>query len=170
MTTLLMLMLAAAPVEVSAPEATQGAPGAAVVAAGTGVLTVSTLAAFTATVAIHLIPFSVDGRPNAWVTSSGLLAALGVHFAISHLGVPWLTSLLRPQNDVATLRETAWRSSRWAMLAGAVGAATTFVGAGLEESSFGRGQGVMVTGLLVTVASLIAFDVLEALGAWSALR
>jgi len=44
------------------------------------------------------------------------------------------------------------------------------VGAGLEESSFGRGQAVMITGILVCLVSMVAWDVLEASGAWEAVR
>jgi hypothetical protein len=133
-------------------------------------LAASTGAAMTSGVAVHGVPFSAIGRPSPWVTNVGLLVALGVQFTLAHLAVPAVASLLRPEHDVDTVREKAWAWSRWPLAAGALGTLTYSVGAALEQSQWGRGDAVMATGLIITVLSLIVFDVLEGVATWGAVR
>lgn len=146
--------------------------GNSVVVIGSSVLLLaaSTTAAISSGVAVHGVPFSAIGRPSPWVTNVGLLVALGVQFTLAHLAVPAVASLLRPEHDVDTVREKAWAWSRWPLAAGALGTLTYTVGAALEQSQFGRGDAVMATGLIITVLSLIVFDVLEGVATWGAVR
>ncbi len=109
------------------------------------------------------------GRPSPFVSAAGFGLALALNFALTHLLIPQLVMFgdteLRA-GDVTAAREEAWRRSRWALLGSGLGLVTTFVGAGLEQAEFGRGQGVMLAGLLVMFVGVIVADVLEATGAW----
>lgn len=136
----------------------------------TAVLLTTTTVALATLVAVHMAPLAIEGRPNPWVTAGGLGAMVGVNFGLSHLAVPWLASTFRGDADTATLRGESFRITRWALIPGAVGAITYAVGAGLENASFGRGQGVMIAGALTSVLSMVVFDVVAAVAGWSVHR
>jgi hypothetical protein len=161
--------LALAPVESPAALPAQGdATGrlVAFVATSTALSAVATGLGVGAGVWLHSVPFDVTGRPNPWVTTGALAVALGLNAALTHLAVPWVAGALRWSSDAARVREVTWQSARWALAGGAVGALTFAVGAGLEQSSFGRGQSVMLVGVVLGVLSLFAWDVVEAVAAW----
>lgn len=109
------------------------------------------------------------GQPEPYLTPAGFALSLGLNFALMHLLVPSLTSIGNTDaraGDADSARREAWNDARWGLLGSAAGLATMFVGAGLERASFGRGQGVMLAGMLTMLVSTIATDVLEAVGAW----
>lgn len=109
------------------------------------------------------------GRPEPLITATGFALSLGLNFALTHLVVPWLTALGNTDGragDPTAARLEAWNAARWGLVASAAGLATTFIGAGVERASFGRGQGVMLAGLVIMLAGTLATDVLEAVGAW----
>jgi hypothetical protein len=179
MTWVLVLLLAAEPavepmplVPALAPAAVEHATLQSVGLAGSTVLLLaaSTGAAFVAGGTLHGLPLAVNGRPNPWASDLGLLVGLGVEFALAHLALPAVAALWRPEHDAAAIRAQAWTFSRWPLAAGALGVVTFTVGAALEESRWGRGDGVMAAGLLVTVLSLLVFDVVEGLATWGAVR
>lgn len=167
---LVLVLLAAEPAVEVKPVEHSAANAVAVIGSTVGVLAVATGAALSSGVAVHGAPFSAVGRPNPWVTNVGLLVALTVQFTIAHLAVPWVATLLRPEHDVDAVREKAWGWSRWSLAAGAIGTLTYTVGAALEQSRWGRGDAVMAAGLVVTVLSLLVFDVLEGVATWGAVR
>jgi len=130
----------------------------------------TTLVAIAAGVLVHAIPLMVDGRPRPWLTPEALALSVGLNASVTHALLPFIAGHLGEAKPPDVIRQSAWAKSRWALLGGGVGVATLGVGAGLEESSFGRGQAVMITGILVCLVSMVAWDVLEASGAWEAVR
>jgi hypothetical protein len=163
---LFLLMLAAAP-----PEAAEVPPlgHAAFVATAVGVsLGAGALSVYLGTRPQDAV-VQATGRPQPLVSAAGFGLSLGLNFALMHLFVPWLSGLGDVDGssaDAALVRAEAWRHARWPLLASAAGLVATFVGAGLEQERFGRGQGVMLVGLGVMFFGTIVTDVLEAVGAW----
>lgn len=135
--------------------------------AATGITAASTAVAIGVGVLLHSVPYSIDGRPNPWVTTGGFAVAVGLNAALTHLAVPLVAQALRQTGTVADLRDHAWKTSRWALLGGGVGVATFALGSALEQSSFGRGQGVMAAGAVLSVLALLVWDVLEIVQTWA---
>lgn len=159
----------AEPVEVARVEPVPPLRTAGYVASSLGLAAVAGAASIFTAVTIHQAPVQGNGRPEPFVTATGLVAALGVHFALVHWLVPELTRLGNTSaalGDVTAARARAWELGRWAWLGGALGAASTMIGAGIEHASFGSGQGVMLGGLVAVFFSALAADVLEIVGAW----
>ena len=172
---LLAFVLLNAPVALAAeaePPRVEAVPPlrtAAYVGSALGLAGAAGVASIFTAVSIHGAPVGANGRPEPFVTATGLVAALGVHFALVHWLVPELTRLGNTSaalGDVTAARARAWELGRWAWLGGALGAASTMIGAGIEHASFGSGQGVMLGGLVAVFFSALAADVLEIVGAW----
>lgn len=109
------------------------------------------------------------GKPEPYMTATGFALSLGLNFALTHLVIPSLTTLGNSgpyAGDISAARLEAWSYARWGLAGAVAGLATTFVGAGLEHAGFGRGQGVMLAGIVMMLVSTIATDALEAVGAW----
>lgn len=167
---LVVVLLAAEPTADVKPVEHGAGNAVALVGSTVGLLGASTIAAVASGIAIHGVPLSAIGRPSPWATGVGVLVGLALQFTISHLAVPWVASRLRPEHDLDTIREKTWVFSRWPMAAGALGALTFGVGAALEETRWGRGDGVMAAGIVVTLLSLLVFDVIEGIATWGAVR
>lgn len=161
------VILLTLPVRAQVPDVAAAPPSrtASYVAAALGVAAAAGAASVFTAVGLHQVPVQGTGRPEPYVTATGLVAALGVHFTLVHLLVPELTRLRGP-GDVAGARARGWELSRWAWLAGALGATTTVIGAGVEQDAFGQGQGLMLTGLFTVFLSALVADALELFGAW----
>ncbi len=124
------------------------------------------LASIAAGIFVHSVPFLINGRPQPYVTAGGFAVMLGLNAGITHLVLPWLATALHPGRSLSDARLTAWQTSRWALLGGAAGVLTYAVGGGLEQASFGRGQAVMLAGAMLSLAAMLVWDVLEAVGSW----
>lgn len=137
-------------------------------AAATGTVVLATGVSLALGILVHSVPYTVSGRPSPWVTSGGFAVALGLNAGLTHLALPWLAHALGRGDSLAERQAVAWSSSRWALAAGGVGLLTFVTGAALEESAFGRGQAVMAVGALLSVLSLLVWDVAEAVASWVA--
>lgn len=124
------------------------------------------LASIAAGIFVHSVPFLINGRPQPYVTAGGFAVMLGLNAGLTHLVVPWLATAIHPGRSLSDARLTAWQTSRWALLGGAAGVLTYAVGGGLEQASFGRGQAVMLAGAVLSLAAMLVWDVLEAVGSW----
>ena len=124
------------------------------------------LASIAAGIFVHSVPFLINGRPQPYVTAGGFAVMLGLNAGITHLDLPWLATALHPGRSLSDARLTAWQTSRWALLGGVAGVLTYAVGGGLEQASFGRGQAVMLAGAMLSLAAMLVWDVLEAVGSW----
>lgn len=92
-----------------------------------------------------------------------------MNVVLNHLLLPEMTALgdePGARGTVEAARDEAWRVSRWAAAGAALGAATFATGALLERHEFGSGQGVILAGGLLFLASALTWDVLEATFAW----
>jgi hypothetical protein len=111
--------------------------------------------------------FERYGRPDPRVTSLGLGVGFGVTVAASQLLVPYVARLgddAHFASSVAVARESGWRYSRWAVLAGGVGLATLLTGSAMERREFGSGQAVMGAGGATLLLSGLLYCGLELVG------
>lgn len=110
-----------------------------------------------------------EGHPSPLVNMGSFGLAAAINFAFAHVVVPQFVAVGNTESSsgkVEAARAEGWRRARWGFLASGISVATTLVGAGLEQTSFGSGQGVMLGGLVALMVSAVVTDVLEATGAW----
>ena len=116
--------------------------------------------------------FNANGRPDPQVVAGSFAVSLALNLAIVWLVLPELARITNDDQgtvDVSAIRLQAWRTSRWVALAGMVFVAILAAGAVREHAEFGRGQSMMMVGLVGASASVITFDVTALFAARQAL-
>lgn len=136
-------------------------------AAVTATLATGVLAVLSAW-SIPALCFARTSAGNALCSAAGFVWAGATQVGLAILTVPETYRLADDasgRGSIAQARSNQWRLSRWAALAGAIFVTSYVVGAMLERNNYGSGQVPMLIGGAGSLASLVAFDVLQLLGA-----
>lgn len=119
-------------------------------------------------VALYAASVQHLGRPDPWATTAAFGLTLTLDVTLSHLLVPAVAKLSGARTTLEAISAHAWETSRWAALAGVAGIAVFGVGAGLEQDHFGRGQVLLLAGVLTSLVGFVVWNVIEATSVWRA--
>lgn len=140
--------------------------------AALGVSVVSLAAGIALGMLLPYAVFAASGRPSPFALTGGFLVGTGLGSLGAWYLAPQVVRLFG-DGSVTTVRDGAFSVSRWAMAALGASVVTFGVGAGLEASAFGRGQGVMIGAIVAGLVATLAVLVCETVGvavAWQPAR
>ena len=106
--------------------------------------------------------FNSHGRPDPQILAASIALSLALNLAITWLLIPELSRLSddeRAEVDVHAIRREVWKTTRWVALAGAIFVGLFAFGAAQEHREFGKGQALMMLGLVGAGASVLTFDI-----------
>jgi hypothetical protein len=132
------------------------------------VLTIAAASVASGAAGVALYSSSVQhlGRPDPWATTAAFALTLTLDVTLTHLLLPAVAKLSGASSALDALAAHAWETSRWAALAGVAGIAVFGLGAGLEQDHFGRGQGVLLAGVVTSLVGFVVWNVIEATSVW----